>query len=108
MISMYKEWGWMPKWELFGRETWTMEGDPAIPFIADTYLKGLRDFDINAAYEAFSRSANLRPMVIAGIAGAHLALPVEAETYLVELLAVAVDIGLGSLGLMLANVVQSV
>ncbi len=59
MISMYKEWGWMPKWELFGRETWTMEGDPAIPFIADTYLKGLRDFDINAAYEAFSRSANL-------------------------------------------------
>ncbi|MBO1363443.1 GH92 family glycosyl hydrolase [Prevotella sp. A2931] len=59
MIAMYKEWGWMPKWELFGRETWTMEGDPAIPFIADTYLRGLRDFDITAAYEAFSRSANL-------------------------------------------------
>ena len=59
MIDMYKEWGWMPKWELFGRETWTMEGDPAIPFITDTYLKGLRDFDINTAYEAFTRSANL-------------------------------------------------
>ena len=59
MVDMYKEWGWMPKWELFGRETWTMEGDPAIPFIADTYLKGLRDFDINTAYEAFTLSANL-------------------------------------------------
>ena len=59
MVDMYKEWGWMPKWELFGRETWTMEGDPAIPFITDTYLKGLRDFDINTAYEAFTRSANL-------------------------------------------------
>ena len=29
MVGMYKEWGWMPKWELYGRETWTMEGDPA-------------------------------------------------------------------------------
>ena len=33
MIDMYKEWGWMPKWELYGRETWTMEGDPSIPII---------------------------------------------------------------------------
>ena len=38
MIDMYKEWGWMPKWELFGRETWTMEGDPSIPVITDTWL----------------------------------------------------------------------
>ncbi len=59
MVGMYKEWGWMPKWELFGRETWTMEGDPSIPVITDTYLKGLRDFDINAAYEAFHASATL-------------------------------------------------
>ena len=57
MINMYKEWGWMPKWELYGRETWTMEGDPSIPVIADAYLKGLRDFDVNTAYEAFLKSA---------------------------------------------------
>ena len=49
MIAMYREWGWMPKWELFGRETWTMEGDPSIPVITDTWLKGLRDFDIQTA-----------------------------------------------------------
>ena len=59
MIDMYKEWGWMPKWELYGRETFTMEGDPAIPVITDTWLKGLRDFDIQTAYEAFRKSANL-------------------------------------------------
>ena len=59
MIDMYREWGWMPKWELFGRETWTMEGDPAIPVITDTWLKGLRGFDINTAYEAFRKSATL-------------------------------------------------
>lgn len=57
MVDMYKEWGWMPKWELFGRETFTMEGDPAIPVIADTWLKGLKDFDIQTAYEAFKKSA---------------------------------------------------
>ena len=57
MVDMYKEWGWMPKWELFGRETFTMEGDPAIPVITDTWLKGLRDFDIEVAYDAFIKSA---------------------------------------------------
>ena len=59
MIGMYKEWGWMPKWELYGKETWTMEGDPSIPVITDTWLKGLRDFDIKTAYEAFHKSATL-------------------------------------------------
>ena len=57
MVNMYKEGGWLPKWELFGRETYTMEGDPAIPVIVDSWRKGLRDFDIDAAYEAMKKSA---------------------------------------------------
>lgn len=57
MIDMSKEWGWLPKWELYGRETFTMEGDPAIPVIVDTWRKGLRDFDMDAAYEAMKKSA---------------------------------------------------
>ena len=57
MIDISREWGWMPRWELYGRETFTMEGDPAIPVIVDTWMKGLRDFDIEAAYAAFRRSA---------------------------------------------------
>ncbi len=59
MIGMYKEWGWMPKWELYGRETWTMEGDPSIPVITDSWLKGLKDIDIETAYEAFRKSATM-------------------------------------------------
>ncbi len=57
MVDMSKEWGWLPKWELYGRETFTMEGDPAIPVIIDTWRKGLQDFDIDAAYKAMKRSA---------------------------------------------------
>lgn len=57
MVDMYKEWGWLPKWELFGRETFTMEGDPAIPVIIDTWRKGLTDFDMESAYAAMKKSA---------------------------------------------------
>ena len=57
MVGMYKEWGWLPRWELFGRETYTMDGDPAAIVIADSYIKGLRDFDIDAAYEGMIKSA---------------------------------------------------
>lgn len=57
MVAMYREWGWLPKWELYGRETFTMEGDPSLPVIVDTWQKGLRDFDIDAAYEAMKKSA---------------------------------------------------
>lgn len=59
MVDMYREHGWMPKWELFGRETLTMEGDPAIPVIVDTWMKGLRDFDVETAYEAMRKSATM-------------------------------------------------
>lgn len=57
MVDMYREHGWLPKWELYGRETLTMEGDPSLPVITDTWLKGLRDFDIETAYEAMYKSA---------------------------------------------------
>ena len=40
----------------------------------------------------------LRPLVIGGVAGAHLAAPVEREAYLVQLLAVAADVLLGGDG----------
>jgi predicted alpha-1,2-mannosidase len=57
MLDIYREHGWLPKWELYGRETLTMEGDPAIPVIVDSWMKGLRDFDIELAYEAMFKSA---------------------------------------------------
>lgn len=57
MVDMYKEGGWLPKWELNSSETYTMNGDPAFPVIVDTYLRGLKDFDVKTAYEAMLKSA---------------------------------------------------
>ncbi|MEG3766424.1 GH92 family glycosyl hydrolase, partial [Alteromonas sp. 14N.309.X.WAT.G.H12] len=57
-IAMSQESGWLPKWELYGLETHVMVGDPATPMIADTYLRGIIDFDVNAAYQAMKRSAD--------------------------------------------------
>lgn len=57
MVQMYKESGWLPKWELNSTETLVMEGDPAIPVIVDSYFRGLKDFDVEAAYAAMTKSA---------------------------------------------------
>ncbi|GAO30074.1 GH92 family glycosyl hydrolase [Geofilum rubicundum] len=57
MLDMYKEGGWLPKWELYSRETNVMNGDPALIVLADTYLRGLTDFDIETAYAAMMKSA---------------------------------------------------
>ncbi len=58
MIEMYDENGWLPKWELNSTETFTMVGDPASIVIADTYLKGIRDFDVQKAYKAMLKGAD--------------------------------------------------
>jgi len=57
MTDMAKESGWLPKWELLGMETQVMVGDPGTVVIADTYLRGIQDFDIEAAYKAARKSA---------------------------------------------------
>lgn len=58
MLAMYKEYGWLPKWELAGMETNCMVGDPAIPVIVDSYLRGVKDFDVNLAWEAMTHNAS--------------------------------------------------
>jgi predicted alpha-1,2-mannosidase len=57
MLQIYDESGWLPKWELNATETTTMVGDPAGIIIADTYLKGIQDFDVEKAYQAMKKSA---------------------------------------------------
>ncbi|HMQ47229.1 MAG TPA: GH92 family glycosyl hydrolase [Saprospiraceae bacterium] len=57
MLDMYRESGWLPKWELLGMETAVMVGDPATPVLADTYLRGLKQFDLELAYEAARKAA---------------------------------------------------
>lgn len=57
MLDIYRESGWLPKWELYGRETMTMTGDPSIIVLNDTWQRGLRDFDTKLAYEAMMKGA---------------------------------------------------
>jgi len=41
----------LPRWELMGKDTPIMLGDPAVCVISDAYLAGLRGFDARKAYE---------------------------------------------------------
>lgn len=47
----------LPVWSLCGNETWCMIGYHAVPVIADAYLKGVRGFDAERAYEAIRTTA---------------------------------------------------
>ena len=42
LLDHYTRFGYLPRWELWGRETNCMIGDPAVSVIADAYLHGLR------------------------------------------------------------------
>jgi predicted alpha-1,2-mannosidase len=57
MLNIYSESGWLPKWELNATETTTMVGDPAGIIIADTYHRGIRDFNVALGFEAMKKSA---------------------------------------------------
>jgi len=57
LVSKYEEQGLLPVWELASNETGTMIGYHAIPVIVDAYFKGIRNFDIEKAYEAMKKSA---------------------------------------------------
>jgi predicted alpha-1,2-mannosidase len=58
LIEMGAESGRLPKWELAGGETFTMVGDPALPVIADTYIKGIKNFDTGKAFRVMQKNAD--------------------------------------------------
>jgi len=60
MIDMYKESGYLPKWELAGNETYMMVGDAASLVIADSYMKGITDFSVNEVFEGMLKPAILK------------------------------------------------
>jgi predicted alpha-1,2-mannosidase len=60
MVDMYKESGFLPKWELTANETYMMVGDPAVIVIADTYVKGITDFDAETAFEGMLKTTQLK------------------------------------------------
>ncbi len=50
ICGMAEESGEVPMWELAGNEVNVMVGDPALAVVAETYLKGLRDFPVEDVY----------------------------------------------------------
>lgn len=58
-LHQYENGGQLPVWELAGNYTGTMIGYHAIPVIADAYLKGITDFDIEKAFTAMLHSADM-------------------------------------------------
>lgn len=56
LLQMYKEGGWLPKWP---NPTYSniMISTHADAVIADAYIKGFRDYDIDLAYEAIRKDA---------------------------------------------------
>jgi len=58
-LEHYTNFGQLPQWVTGGQENHGMIGYHAMPVIADAYNKGIRDYDVNALYEAMKISANV-------------------------------------------------
>ena len=56
-LAKYDEAGIMPIWDLSANETGCMIGYHAVPVIADAYLKGIKDYDVEKAFKAMKHSA---------------------------------------------------
>lgn len=56
-IRQYEEGGRLPVWELAANETFCMIGYHSVPVIVDAYMKGIRKYDVNKAFEAMKHSA---------------------------------------------------
>lgn len=72
LIQKQREGGILPMWELAGNYTGTMIGYHAVSVIADAYVKGNRNFDVEEAYKACLRVAEYN---ISGIKCPDLVLP---------------------------------
>jgi len=56
-LAKYEEGGIMPIWDLSANYTDCMIGYHAVPVIADAFLKGIRGYDTEKAFEAMKHSA---------------------------------------------------
>ena len=56
-LAKYDEGGIMPIWDLAANYTGCMIGYHAVPVIADAYLKGIKNYDVEKAFKAMKHSA---------------------------------------------------
>jgi predicted alpha-1,2-mannosidase len=68
LVEMSKQGGYLPRWPSGNGYTNSMFGTPADVMITETYLKGIRDFDVQAAYAAMRKTA-LGPTVKSRFSG---------------------------------------
>ncbi len=66
-IAQWEQGGLLPMWELSANETDCMIGYHAVSVIADAYVKGIRDFDLEKAYQAMKTSAMQKRLGIASM-----------------------------------------
>ena len=57
MVDMYRDGGLIPRGPSGGNYTFVMIGDPAAPFFAAAYNKGIRGYDAEKAYEGLRKNA---------------------------------------------------
>ncbi len=57
MLSHYEICKLLPVWVVAGEETHTMQGFHSVPMIADTYSKGIRNYDAQKVYDAVKSTA---------------------------------------------------
>ena len=57
LVKMFEQGGWLPRWPSGHGYSNSMLGTPADIVIADSYLKGIRDFDVEKAYQGMRRTA---------------------------------------------------
>jgi predicted alpha-1,2-mannosidase len=63
LVKMAEQGGYLPRWPSGGGYTGSMFGSPADIVIAESYLKGIRDFDVESAY-GFMRKTALGPVPV--------------------------------------------
>jgi predicted alpha-1,2-mannosidase len=69
----------LPIWSFGSAETWCMIGYHAVPVIADALLKGIRGFDVEAAWAAMKASATYAPYDGLGAYMKYGYVPVDQE-----------------------------
>ena len=57
LVTMYEQGGWLPIFPCWNSYTAAMIGDHCSAVLADAYIKGIRDFDYEKAYEGMRKNA---------------------------------------------------
>ena len=57
LVRMYEQGGWLPIFPCWNSYTAAMIGDHCVSVLADAYVKGIRNFDAEKAYEAMRKNA---------------------------------------------------